>query len=76
MKNNAPNKGLPLVFMYEGIIYSKEVDGNYHLFNATASRIPTNSLSSIRIAQARQIFENTKFISSMIVLTNSPSLKI
>ena len=76
MENNAPNQGLPLVFMYEGFIYSKEMDGNYHKFNATDDRISKNSLDTITITQARYLIITAKFISSIIVLTNSPSLKI
>lgn len=74
--DNAPNLGLPLVFMYEGYIYSKEMDGMYHAFQPNLSRIPVNSLSSITISQAREIFANTKFISTIIVLTNNVNLKV
>lgn len=76
MENNAPNLGLPLVFMYEGFIYSKEMDGLFHQFYANCERKSINSLGSITMDQARKIFADTKFISSIIVLTNSPSLKI
>lgn len=76
MENNAPNQGLPLVFMYEGRIYSKEVSGSYHIFLTTTPRTPGNSIGAISIAQAREIFTDTKFISSIIVLTNNVNLKI
>lgn len=73
---DAPNLGLPLVFMYEGMIYSKEIDGTYHKFHSTDIRIPSKSLASISIGQAREIFTTAKFISSIIVLTNNVSRKI
>jgi len=76
MENNNPNQGLPLVFMYEGFIYSKEVDGMYHVFLANYPRIPSNSVNIISIAKARELFATAKFISSIIVLTNNVNLKV
>lgn len=76
MENNAPNQGLPLVFMYEGRIYSKEVSGSYHIFLTTTSRTPSNSIDAISIDQAKKIFADSKFISSIIVLTNDVNLKV
>lgn len=76
IENNVPNLGLPLVFMYEGIIYSKEIDGTFHKFNATAPRTKNNSLGSITIDEARKLFVNTKYISSIVVLTDNIYLKI
>jgi len=76
MINNAPNQGLPLVFMFEGMIYSKEIDGMYHKFEACCDRKRVNSLGSITIDTAREIFATSKFISSIIVLTNNINLKI
>lgn len=73
---NTPNMGLPLVFMYEGMIYSKEMDGRFHIFEPKEKRIPENSKGTITVAEARFIFANTTFISSIITLTNNPSIKI
>lgn len=76
MENNVSNLGLPLVFMYEGFIYSKEMDGTFHKFNAADERKSNNSLNRISIAEARNIFANAKFISSIIVLTDNVNLKV
>lgn len=76
MENNAPNQGLPLVFMYEGFIYSKEMDGNFHKFDAISERRPVNSLDYISIDAARKLFIDSKFIGTIIVLTNNVNLKV
>lgn len=76
MENNAPNQGLPLVFMYEGYIYSKEIDGTFHRFNPIQDRKLINSLGCISMDEARILFANTKFISSIIVLTDNVNLKV
>lgn len=76
MENNAPNQGLPLVFMYEGYIYSKEMDGCFHKFNPVEDRKLINSLGILSIDEARILFAKTTFISSIIVLTNNVNLKV
>ncbi len=74
--DNVPNLGLPLVFMYEGYTYSKEIDGLYHKFQPDHPRKPENDLGSITISKARELFATTKFIGSIIVLTDNVNLKV
>lgn len=76
MENNAPNLGLPLIFMYEDYIYSKEIDGAFHKFNPIQDRKRFNSLGCISMNEARILFRDTKFISSIIVLTDNVNLKV
>lgn len=74
--SNIPNLGLPLTFMYEGYIYSKQVDGEYHIFPSTVPHLKANAIGNITMAKARELFATAKFISSIIVLTNNVNLKI
>jgi len=70
------NDGLPLNFMFDGIMYSKEMDGYYHQFHANRTRVPEHSLGTISIADAREIFKTAKFTSSVIFLTNNVNIKV
>ena len=74
--SNVPNNGLPLVFMYNGKIFSKELDGTYHFFKADDERIKANSLGSISIDAATDLFKTSTFIGSIIVLTNNVNQKV
>jgi hypothetical protein len=73
---DAPNDGLPLTFMYTGKIYSKQVDGYYHIFVADKPKTMGYALDAININKARLLFTNAKFISSMIVLSDDVALKV
>lgn len=76
MNDKIPNDGLPLEFMYDGKIYSKEMDGCFHFFKADAPRIKANSLGSISIDAAKNIFRTTKWIGSIIVLSDDVNIKV
>ena len=73
---NIPNDGLPLTFMFDGKIFSKEVDGYYHQYLATTPRTRENSLGYITLDTARNIFNTSKFIGSIIVLADDVNLKV
>ena len=74
--SNVPNDGLPLTFMSNGTIFSKQVDGYYHYFTANQAYIKANSLGMITIAQARDLFNKATFISSIIVLSDNVYQKL
>ncbi len=74
--SSAPNQGLPLEFMYDGMIFSKQIDGYYHWFKATTPRIKENSIGRITISEAKDMFNNCKFIGSIIVLSDDINIKV
>ena len=70
------NEDLPLTFMYNGKIFDKQIDGMYHFFSPDKDRVRSNSLGSITIAAAKHIFKTSRFIGSVIVLSDHVNQKI
>lgn len=73
---DAPNLGLPLIFMYEGVIYSKQMDGCFHGFEATKPRVRGNQFTIITMGEAKELFQTSKWIGTIIVLSNDVNIKI
>lgn len=67
----------PLEIIYEGILYRKEFDGNYHKFNVGAELYARkNSIGMISIREVREILQSVKFSKPILYCTNDVNKKI
>lgn len=64
----------PLVFIHEGIIYSKQIDGYWHKFLVGSEISPQNSIG--KESNVRPLIENAKYRKEIMYCTNKVTKKL
>lgn len=67
---------LPLEFLYNGMIYAKQLDGMYHTFLPNQPRIPSESHGCIMPVQARELIAGSRFKGHILLCTNDRNVKV
>lgn len=70
------NYGLPMEFIYDGLIYIKQFNGMYHAWAVDYPRTKENCLKHITFDQAEHIITNSSYISTILYLTDKVELKL
>ena len=67
---------MPLYFIHEGILYSKEMDGMFHKFIVGNELKPENSIGCCSIYDARCLLSSAKYKKYVTYATNSVNKKL
>lgn len=66
----------PMSFIHNGLVYSKELSGMYHVFPVGIERKPDNALYLIHTSAARELFRTAKYKQLIWVCTNAINAKL